>query len=546
MPRRKHKDTMSAVRIMGRVLDRPLSDIPTAPAQLRPLVTKAHPALAELSPARWTTVRSLVLGALSELGIEVMPGRARKPLSPAWQALYAALSDKRCRYGLSRIVHFFSGAGVEPEEVDAAALTGFREKLLATSLRREVNPEVTFNTALCHWKRAAQIVPGWPAAALTVPNCSRRYALPLEAFPASFRTDVEAFLSHTANPDVFAEDYAEPVKASTNRVRRLQILQLASAMVAAGKPIDNLTSLTVLVEISNAQAALRHLLNRRDGQKGKGLGHQAQLLRTIARHWVKASPGTVERLSKMAAGLTPKKEGMVAKNRDRLRQFDLDANIQVLLNLPGSVLKKVQKANTGKRKDALRVMFALAVEILTRAPMRVTNLCEFDLDRDLVETRRGKARHRRMSIDKTRTKTTVRFERELVTSTSALLDVYLSTYRPQIHPSPGGLLFPGRNGAVRASTRFSTAISEFIYRESGLTMNPQLFRHLMIKLHGILHPDDTETGRLMLGHTTSATIARNYAENRTDNAFKRWDDTLAQFRDKPLLFSNHSPRRTPK
>ena len=67
-------------------------------------------------------------------------------------------------------------------------------------------------------------------------------------------------------------------------------------------------------------------------------------------------------------------------------------------------------------------------------------------------------------------------------------------------------------------------------------MNPQLFRHLMIKLYGILHPDDTETGRLTLGHTTSATIARNYAENRTDNAFKRWDDTLAQFRDKPPSF----------
>ncbi len=76
-------------------------------------------------------------------------------------------------------------------------------------------------------------------------------------------------------------------------------------------------------------------------------------------------------------------------------------------------------------------------------------------------------------------------------------------------------------------------------------MNPHLFRNLMIKLRAKLHPDDTETGRLMLGHTTSATIDRNYAENRTDSAFKRWDETLARLRDKSLpASSNHRTRRS--
>ncbi len=547
LPRRKHKDTMSAVRAVGRVLDRPLHEVPTAPALLRPLLTKAHPALAEMSPARWSTVRSLVLDGLSQLGVEVMPGRARRPLSPEWQVLYAALTDKKCRYGVSRIVHFFSDTDVRPAEVDPSALARYRDKLLATSLRQDVNPETTFKITLHQWGRAATLVQGWPSAVLATPTCSRRYALPLDTFPASFGTDVMAFLTRSANQDVFAEDYAEPVKDSTNRLRRLQIVQLASALVAAGKPIDDVTSLAVLVDIRNAQAALRHLLTRRDGQKGKGLGHQAQLLRTIARHWVKASPAEVKRLSKMAAGLTPKKAGMVLKNRERLRQFDLDANIHVLLELPARVLRKVEKARTGSRKDALRVMFALAVEILTRAPMRVSNLCAFDLERDLVETRRGVKRHRRISIDEALTKTTVRFERHMAASTSAMLDVYLSTYRQRICPSPGTLLFPGLHGELRALTRFSTAISEFIYRESGLTMHPHLFRHLSVKLRRLLHPDDTETCRLMLGHTTSATIDRNYAENRTDDAFKRWDDTLARLRDKsPSVSSDDTkPRRRP-
>ncbi len=545
LPRRKHRDTMSAVRIVGRVLDRPLHEIPTAPALLRPLLTKAHPALATMSPARWSTVRSLLLDGLSQLGIEVMPGRAKRPLSPAWQALYDKLTDRKACCGVSRVVHFFSDTDVDPAEVDAGALARYRDKLLATSLRQDVNPETTFKTAVYHWGRAAALVAGWPAAALAIPACSRRYALPPEAFPASFGADVTAFLTRSSNPDVFAEDYAEPVRDSTNRQRRRQILQLASALVAAGKPAGDVTSLAVLVDTDNARRTLRHLLDRRDGQKGKGLGGQAQLLRTIARHWVKASPASVERLGKMTAGLTPRKEGMVPKNRERLRQFDLDANIRVLLKLPGRVLRQVEEANTGSRKDALRVMFALAVEILTRAPMRVSNLCAFDLERDLVETRRGTARHRRISIERTKTK--ARFERHMAAPTSAMLDVYLSTYRQRVCDKPGTLLFPGLHGEERAVTRFSTAISEFIYRESGLIMNPQLFRHLMVKLHGRLHPEDTETGRLTLGHTTSATIARNYAENRTDDAFKRWDDTLARLRDgSPSASSDDTkPRRRP-
>ena len=547
MPRRKHKDTMSAVRTMARVLDRPLQDIPTAPAQLRPLLTKAHPALAEMSPARWTTVCSLLLGSLSELGIEVMPGRARKALTPAWQALFDALGSeahKKHRCGVSRAVHFFSDTGIAPADVDAAALLLYRDRLLATSLRRDVNPQTTFKRMVFHWSRAAALVPGWPVATATLAPTLRRYALPIEAFPASFAADVTAFLTRSANPDVFSDDYAEPVKDSTSRLRRKQILQLASALVASGTPAERVTSLAVLVDIERAQAALRYLLGRRDGRKGVGIGQQAQLLRTIARHWVKVDPGAVERLRRMVAGLTPKKAGMVAKNRERLRQFDLDANVEVLLGLPARVVRRVEAANTGSHKDALRVMFALAVEILTRAPMRVANLCEFDLAHDLVETRRGTKRHRRISIDEARTKTRVRFEREMAASTSALLDVYLAKYRPRVCDSPGTLLFPGRHGELRALTRFSTAISEFIYRESGLTMNPHLFRHLMIKLHGKLHPGDTETGRLTLGHTTSNTINLNYAENRTDNAFKRWDETLARLRNGFLPSSGHSSNRS--
>jgi integrase len=301
-------------------------------------------------------------------------------------------------------------------------------------------------------------------------------------------------------------------------------------LVASGKAINEITDLGVLVAPDNAKAALRFLLDRKQGAKGVGLAQQANLVRTIARYWVKSSESAIQKLRGFASGLTPKRRGMVTKNRDRLQQFDLKANVDVLVHLPARVFREVEKAGTGSHKDARRVMFALAVEILIVAPMRVENLCWLDLDQHLVDIRRGRARQCCIRI--TTTKTKVRFERRLPVSSSAMIDTFVSKYRNRVEPSAGTLLFPGRDGAKRAVTRFSTAISEFIYRETGLVMHPHLFRHLAVKLHMAENPDDMETARLILGHTSSVTTERSYAENRADGAFKRWDQTLVSLRGK--------------
>jgi integrase len=530
MPLRKQRDTMSAVRAVGRVVGRPLHEIATDPAQLRTLLSKASPAMAQMSPERWTAVRSMVLGALLELGIDVMPGRARNPLSPAWASLSARLTDKSCRVGLSRILRYFSREGIEPENVDAAALRRFRTALIDTSLRG--NPETAFQATLRFWRLAASSVPGWPAVELSVPSSTRIYALGPDCFPASFLADVDAFSAQSGNPDPFSDGYTLPIRPSTIALRRKQIFQVASGLVASGMPIEHITSLGVLVDPENAKAALRHLLDRKAGTKGTGLAQQAQLLRTIARYWVKADEPAVFKLSRFVVGLAPKRDGMVRKNRERLRQFDLPANVDALMRLPKRMLDKVEKDNTGSHQDALRLMFALAVEILIVAPMRVQNLCELDLDRDIIVIRRGRARHLHISIAKT--KTEVRFERGLPVQTIAMFDTFVDTYRMRVCNTPGSLLFPGREGSGRAVTRFSTAISEFIYRETGLVMNPHLFRHLAVKIHLDRHPDDRETPRLLLGHTSGVTVDRSYAENRTDHAFKRWDQTLASMRDQAV------------
>jgi len=197
------------------------------------------------------------------------------------------------------------------------------------------------------------------------------------------------------------------------------------------------------------------------------LSQHAQLLGTIAKHWVKLDEESVTTLRGFASGLAPPRQGMVERNRARLRQFDLPANMDALVLLPSRVIQDVKKNDTGKREAALRVMFAVALEILSVAPMRVENLCGLEIDRHIVETRHGRARTRHIVIPGTETKTNVPFEKQLSPECCALLDTYISTYRTRVSATPGPWLFPGTNGGRRATTRLSTALQEFIFRQTG-------------------------------------------------------------------------------
>jgi integrase len=523
-------DMKSAVVTVGRVTGKPLNEIAADPAQLREIFENTSPAMAGITINRWTRVRSLLLGALRAVGIEVMKGRAVGDLSPAWAKLFALLPDERCRRGLSRLLHYLTDQGIEPADAGADSLTQFYNATMTTSLRAD--PKWAFNTTCRCWNIAINRVPGWPAVPMPAQPDKRKYALKWEEFPARFQEEVDRYLNHAGTNNPFATDYTSPVKSSTLALRRGAILQLASALVASGMPADRITGLDVLVDPKNAEAALGHLLDRNNGKMTAYLSQQAQLLGTIAKHWVKANERSVKTLRGFASGLAPPRQGMVERNRARLRQFDLPANMDALLLLPYRVLQDVKKNDTGKREAALRVMFAVAVEILSVAPMRVENLCGLEIDRHIVETRHGRTRTRHIVIPAGETKTKVPFEKQLSPECCALLDTYISTYRTRVSATPGPWLFPGKDGGRRATTRFSTALAEFIFRHTGIRMHTHLFRHLSGKLQLQHNPASIETVRQILGHRSSATTLRFYAETRTDEALRRYQDTISKLREK--------------
>jgi integrase len=530
---RRHLEMKSSIRRMAKVLRRSLIDTPADPAELRMLIAAATPASVGVSKANWSRIRSLTLAALRDLGVDMVPGRDIGGCSPAWRHLADQLPTRALRVGLSRFMSHCTRRVVEPQDVTVETFAEFDSALRRKSLC--LTPEALYRATVRFWNKAADAVDAWPQTRLPFERHQRFYSHEWDQFPPSFVRDVEAFLRASADGDELDElddSYVRPVKPATVALRRRQLRQLATVLVLSGLPIDRLTSLAVLAEPANAKGAIRFQRARQGGAKTTSVEQQAWLLATISRYWVK-DLGQAAELRDIARRLNVKPKGMTPRNRSRLRQFDLKANQDALLHLPATVLKEAKRDKAGTPAEARRVLLATAVEFLIVAPMRVGNLTGLEHSRHILEIGRGRASNRHIIVPAEETKTDVAFEMILPADSAAVLDVYLKTYRPRVCAVPSPYLFPNADGGRRSTIPFSKAISDFIEKETGIRMHVHLFRHLAGKFHLDAHPNDLETVRQVLGHASTATTARHYAELRTDQSMQRYDQTVADLRASP-------------
>jgi integrase len=448
-------------------------------------------------------------------------------------------------------MRFCSERLIAPDAVDVAVFDRFHQALEERSLVKD--PKQTYRTFCVIWNRASAEVAGWPSVQVAVPNHSRRYALAWDAFPPAFQADAEAYLNRRSNNNFFTDDYAKAAAPSTIGLRRNQILQIATALVQSGRSPDEITSLAVLVEPENAKRALLFFLEREDGKsatssQGKAksttsIHDKAIFLRGLAKHWVKASEADCRKLDEYAKELGVKNRGMTTKNRKRLRQFDDTINVDALLGLTDRVLREVRRDDTGHRRDALRAMYAVAVGFLIAAPIRVKNLTSLEFERHLERVNSGGQPKIHLIIPEHEVKNGEPFEIALPAPTAASLTDYIKTYRSRISAKPSPWLFPNDDGGRRVTVAFSTSISKFILRETGIKMNVHLFRHLAAKLYLDAHPEDVETVRRLLGHKSVATTLRFYADLKTASCFRRYDAMVADLRLRADAAGRHGRRQ---
>jgi integrase len=524
---RDNAQMRSALATFARVIGKPLEDIPAVPSDIGKMLRDANPTLVSVSKSRWFGVKSLVRRALRDAGVSVMPGRAAHALSPAWEGLAARLKAKTTRYGLSRILRHFTRKDVEPGNVTEQSFDEFKLALETTGMLTD--PETSFYNTVRSWNLAVNEVAEWPQLVIKLADRRNTYALPWETYPQSFREDVDRYLAHVTDNSPFVARSAKPIKAGTAGRRREMIGQVASGLILSGFSPTDLLDLSVMVATDNAKAGLKYLHDRNPELGKDTRANQADTLAIIAERWVK-SPDDAAELRLWARNLRPKRRGMTVKNRTRLRQFDIDANLDALLSLPKKIADRVQRTDNGQREPAHQMMLAVALELLLIAPLRFDNYAGFQVDKNFVTVRGGRKERLHIVIPLEDTKNDKPFEAPLGQSTQKLVERYLRDYRHRLTPQKSDYLFPGRAGARRSQSAFADVLMKFIKRETGLIMNAHLFRHLAGYVYLAENPEGIETVRQLLGHSSSRTTLRYYAEISAEHAARKYEQLIDEKR----------------
>jgi integrase len=530
---RRRQDLASALRTLAKALGKSLDELPAHPGRLRERLAAFSPDLAGISHARWVNVKSLTRFALSHSKLSHVPGRYREELVEAWEVLFGRLQTAQARFGLSRFCHYCSKQGTMPEQVDHQVFAAFLDDLLNAGLVDA--PRKIHRTACILWNQAAITIVDWPRLQVTVPNYTRTYALSWETFPASLKLEYDTYLKHLGGGGVLDTRAFKPLRPGSVATRGRQLHEFVSAAVHGGRNPAALRSFSDLVDVGVVRAALGFILGRANPGRDSGVeekstvqAHQmAQLLRSIARHWVKVKEDHLAELKKLCVRTDTRQHGLSDKNRTLLRQFDDPAAVDNLMCLPEDIVAELKRTKTISRAAALQMQVAVAIELLLMSPIRIGNLAGLNLDTHLIRYRKSGMR---LSIRGCEVKNDWNIEALLAPETVELIDLYLVKFRPLLSSVPSPWLFPGENGQPKSTDMLRTQIKDCVRKRIGLQMNPHFFRHFAGDHYLKAHPGAYGVVRLLLGHKSINTTTKYYCDTNTVQAGQIFNEHVLRMR----------------
>ena len=295
----RQRDLCSSVRrvavLLGDDPGRIALDVPAISAKL---AVKNSPA-AGLTNKRLITIRSDFMAAVRASRLRPVP-RVKTPLSAGWKKFIAELATKRAHLGLSRLARYASAQGLEPEEINEAALADFISAVRQGTLHRK--PNGLHRTVALIWNEAVQHS-HLDLQSVAVPSFRRPpKRIDWTVLPARFRKDVDAFLTWCAGVDPYAANVRTRALApQTIKLRRNQIHAAATALLASGGNPKTIRSLRDLVSPDNVKRILRRRHEMVGGRENIFNHDLARTLVEIARRRVKVRPVILDKLKQLAS-----------------------------------------------------------------------------------------------------------------------------------------------------------------------------------------------------------------------------------------------------
>ena len=522
LPARRRQEIAAALRTVARALRKPPDCVSANPRRLADAMNEVAPRAIGMSLGRWANVRSLTRAGLA-LVQPMSPGRHIIPLAPAWKASWKQL-PRPVKIALLRFARFCTVRGIEPWAVTEATFETFRVHLDATLLK---SPGKIYAAAVRAWRAAQAVVDSWPRIDITIPSRRKDWTLSWSHFPESLRQDCAAWCNRIAGQDLLADDCVRVVRPGTVAHRERQIRTFASALVKQGRDPSTICSLMDLVEIEALKLGLRYLIDRGGGRKTTAIYDFVSALRAIAQHYLHVDQAHIARMTTIMRRLDIGKRGLTQTNRSRLRQLDDPQNKAALLGLPARLIELAAR-NPRPYAGALQAQAAVAIEISTMCQLRVGNLAKLDLDRHLI--RPGFAGGLHLVIEPEDVKNAEPIDRPLLPESIALIERYLTEFRPRLAAPGCTALFPGRGGGAKSISALRDLITRTVHRYTGMRVHPHLFRHAAAKLYLEVSPGQYENVRRALAHRSITTTVTFYTGSEVAAAVRHFDETILKLR----------------
>jgi site-specific recombinase XerC len=510
LPKQTQRHWTTSLRQIAKALDKPLEVIPARLSAVRADLARLHHPPTGLTLKTLRNHKSNVRSALLWLAREKGLPAHGAPLTPVWVELRAHVQDGFVRWRLSSFMRFCSANGIAPAEVDELVVERFKSYRAQSGRPAD---DASGRRLVRAWNSNVGNIRGWPVRQLKAPAVKPTTDLPWEEFPEGFRRDVDRYLQGLAQVRKGRNGRRiRPLKPSTIRQRRMELAAAARVAVKSGVPIRDLNSLSALLSPDAAEKILdAYWAKNGDAPKAFTIDLACRFV-AIAKETKCVDDAACERLDEMRRDLEDYRSGgLTDKNTALIRQVLTPGVWSRVVKLPQDLMSTARaQRSSAPHRAAVTAQLAVAITILTVAPVRLANLVAIRLGTNLIKPDGPDSNYWLVFPDHD-VKNRVRLDYPLDQYLTRVIDEYVHDFRPiMLRGRNDDWLFPGQHGGAKSDILFSGQITQRIYKATGLRITAHQFRHAAGALLLQRRPGEYELVRRLLGHRNVQTTINAY------------------------------------
>ena len=525
--RRRH--WACSLRQMARWLDRPATVIPARWNSVQISVGQLHHARVGVTAKTLANHKSNVRAALRWFRKEHDVPQRGVPLSTAWTTFRDRIDSRRLRQRLYSFMRYCSARNIGPESVDDRTLDEYWRYRTETTALTSNNTARRFLAR--SWNACAAEMNGRQLQRLTEPPIKTRAGLAWNDFPEGLRIDIEDYLAGlTKLRRSLNGRRIRPCRPATIVTRRAELQAVARMAVRLGVPIEKLNSLAALLHPNVVEAVIEAYWQKNGTEPNVSTIDLGWKLLRIGRETGCLDHAALTRLDEIRAALEDyRRSGLTSKNLKLIRQVLTEGVWSEVVSLPNVLMQQARLAKDhAPIKAGVTAQLAVAIAILTFAPIRLSNLVGIELGENLIKPG-GLNSPYWLVFEHYDVKNQVDLEFHFDQPLTDLIDEYVHEFRPALlRGSNASWLFPGEAGKPKVAITFSLQITLRIQKAVGLRITVHQFRHAAAAIYLKHRPGDYETVRRLLGHRDIQTTIHFYCGLQTTQATEQFGKLIRQ------------------